>query len=233
MKRSSKYVGLDVASGNHGEHGPGRYRSRAGAHGRADRSRSLAGILPRHAGSNLRSVGRRDTGAVGARSARARGPSGRGLRSARPAPAGEQRRSAGRGRVVGSLTLRPAPGRVPRDRAMLKELARTYANLVEDGTRVLQRVKACSGRAGFARRGGASINATNERRGCGSCPTPASAFGRPCCTRSSSCCRSCGRKRKPRCWPRRGGIRRGASCARFPGPGQSRQHDNQSKSSRR
>ena len=28
------------------------------------------------------------------------------------------------------------------DRARLKELARTYANLVEDGTRVMQRVKA-------------------------------------------------------------------------------------------
>lgn len=48
------------------------------------------------------------------------------------------------------------------DRAMLKELARTYANLVEDGTRVMQRVKALF-RARGIRTAGRSVYQRDQR----------------------------------------------------------------------
>jgi len=116
MTRSSKYVGLDV------------HQATTVSTVRDDAGRVLARTVVPTEAEALREFFRGMRGPIHvaleegtqaqmvARSPRAGGPSGRGLRSTRQESAGEQRRSAGRGRVIRSLTLRSAPRGVSRDR---------------------------------------------------------------------------------------------------------------------
>ncbi len=83
-------------------------------------------------------------GAVAPRFARPAGGSGHRRGSARHGAAGRQGRSDGCRSVVGTAPVRRVAGRLSQQphRETLQELARTYADLVEDGTRVMQRLKA-------------------------------------------------------------------------------------------
>ena len=99
--------------------------------------------------------------------------------------------------------------------AALTELTATYRNLVEDGTRVMLRLKALFRARAIPTRGtqvyqpGARarwLAQLAERR-----PVP----GRGALTPSSMCCERCGPRRRRRWWPRRGGIRRGPCCGRY------------------
>jgi hypothetical protein len=79
-----------------------------------------------------------------------------------------------------------------RERSTLKELARTYLNLVEDSTRVMQRLKALF-RARAIKTPGTSVYQSAQRvQWRANCRMPACGFAPGRCTRSSRCCRNCG-----------------------------------------
>jgi hypothetical protein len=83
-------------------------------------------------------------------------------------------------------------------RATLKELTRTYQNLVEDSTRVMLRLKALFRARGIPAVGRGVVHPGTAPTGSARCGTGARGFGRKRSTPSWRCCGSCGRKRRRR-----------------------------------
>src|SRR6266511_4572801 len=101
------------------------------------------------------------------------------------------------------------------DRATLKELTRTYRNLVEDATRVMLRLKALFRARAIPTRGPMCIRLGLAGSGWSSSRIGGPASGpRRSTPSSTSCGSSAPRRRRP--WSRRrGGIRRGPCCGPF------------------
>ncbi|HYU09478.1 MAG TPA: transposase [Gemmatimonadales bacterium] len=99
------------------------------------------------------------------------------------------------------------------DRATLKELTRTYRNLVEDATRVMLRLKALFRARGIATAGTAVYHPRSRARWLAQLLEGGARFRAE--ARSTPSSTSCGSSapRRRRSWSRRrGGIRRGACC---------------------
>src|SRR3989442_9674942 len=105
------------------------------------------------------------------------------------------------------------------DRATLKELTRTYRNLVEDATRVMLRLKALFRARGIPASGKRVYHPRARAQWLAQLQNPARGSGPKRSTPSSTCCGTCGPGPKRPWSPRRGRIPPGPCFGPFPSSG--------------
>jgi nicotinamidase-related amidase len=100
-------------------------------------------------------------------------------------------------------------------RATLKELTRAYQNLVEDSTRVMQRLKALFRARGIKTPGTRVYHPTERVHWLEKLVDRGARLRAEALYADWTCCASCVPRRRLRWSPRRGAIRRGLCCRRF------------------